>query len=198
MCTWLKFLFIKFLRAAGSLGCVALILALAGCENEVGEIQQATRKGSMPVEVSENIEVLYSDSAIVKVKMEAPLLERYTMPEPYTELRKGVSLTFYDRYRNVSSTLKAGYAVSREKDRIMEAKRDVVVVNADGDQLNTEHLVWDEQTRKIRSNAFARITTANEIIHGYGMEANEDFTNYRIKDVKGIINLKKPANAEGS
>jgi LPS export ABC transporter protein LptC len=191
-------LFISPSRSVGLITAVVTILAFPGCVNDAEEIQQAVRKGPAPVEVSEQIEVLYSDSAIVKVKMEAPLLERYLVPEPYIELRKGVTLTFYDKNRNVSSRLTAGYAISREKDRLMEAKQDVVVINSDGDKLNTEHLVWDEYTRKIRSDVFAKITTANEIIYGNGMEANEDFTRYKIKDVKGVINLKKPKDAKDS
>ena len=174
------------------------ILAFSACVNKEEEIKQATRRSNVPVEVSENIEVLYSDSAIVKVMLEAPLLERYAIPEAYVELRKGVKLTFFENGKNVSSRLTAGYAISRDKEKVMEARNNVVVVNKEGDKLNTEHLVWDENTRMIHSNEFAKITTANEIIYGNGMEANEDFSKYKIKDVKGIINLKKPGHAKGS
>jgi len=187
---------IRFRPFRGAVAIATACFITAGCINRQDEIRHATRRSGEPVEISRNIEVLYSDSAIVKVKMQAPLLERYAGAEPYTELKKGVNLTFYDRNRQVASTLTAGYAISRESEKVMEARNNVVVVNAQGDKLNTEHLVWDEKTRKIHSDEFARITTANEIIYGNGMEANEDFSTYRIKDVKGI--LKRQRHAEDS
>jgi len=42
-----------------------------------------------------------------------------------------------------------------------------------------------------------RIITASQIIYGDGMEANQDFTHYKILNPKGIIAVKKgaiPAN----
>jgi LPS export ABC transporter protein LptC len=71
----------------------------------------------------------------------------------------------------------------------MEVKYNVEVVNAKGDKLNTEHLIWDEQKKKITSDAFVKITTAKEIIMGKGLEANQDFTQYEIKNIQGIINI---------
>jgi LPS export ABC transporter protein LptC len=76
----------------------------------------------------------------------------------------------------------------------MEAKRNVVVVNEKGDKLNTEHLIWDKNTRMIRTEEFVKITTEDEIIMGNGMEADEHFTKYKIKQIKGIISIKENEN----
>jgi hypothetical protein len=65
-----------------------------------------------------------------------------------------------------------------------------VVINEKGDKLNTEHLMWDKKKRMIYSNAFVKITTADEVIYGDGLEANESFTKYKITKIKGTINLK--------
>jgi LPS export ABC transporter protein LptC len=71
----------------------------------------------------------------------------------------------------------------------MELKYNVEVVNVKGEKLNTELLVWDEEKKKITSNAFVKITTAKEIITGNGLEANQDFTKYEIKDIIATIRL---------
>jgi hypothetical protein len=76
----------------------------------------------------------------------------------------------------------------------MEAKKDVVVVNEKGEKLMTEYLVWDEKTGKIFSNEFVKIITADEIIMGNGFESNQDFSRYKIFDIKGTIKLKKDEN----
>ena len=69
----------------------------------------------------------------------------------------------------------------------MEAKNNVVIVNAEGEQLNTEHLIWDRKKRIIYSNVFVKITTEDEIIMGEGFESNEQFSKYKILKPKGTI-----------
>ena len=71
------------------------------------------------------------------------------------------------------------------------AKNDVVVVNQKGEQLNTEKLLWDENTGKIYSDEFVKITTPDEIIMGKGFEANQDFSKYKIFKVTGNITVKE-------
>ena len=59
----------------------------------------------------------------------------------------------------------------------------VVVVNRQGDQLDTEELIWDADTRKIRSDAFVKIRTATEILYGTGFEADETFERYTASSI---------------
>ena len=73
----------------------------------------------------------------------------------------------------------------------MIVRKNVVVINEKGNQLNTEHLVWDEKQQKLLSNEFVKITTPDEIMYGTGFEANQDFSKYRIFNIKGTISLKK-------
>ena len=49
--------------------------------------------------------------------------------------------------------------------------------------------MWKRKDKKIYSTKFVKITTAEEIIMGEGLEANEDFSDYVIKKVKGIIKV---------
>jgi LPS export ABC transporter protein LptC len=72
----------------------------------------------------------------------------------------------------------------------MEAKYAVEVVNKTGEKLETERLIWDEQNKRIYTDAFVKITTATEVIRGTGMESNQDFTKYQIKHVTGTIQIK--------
>ena len=53
--------------------------------------------------------------------------------------------------------------------------------------LNTEHLIWLQKEEKIYTEEFVKITTPDEIIYGDGLEANQQFTKYRIKNIKGTI-----------
>lgn len=168
------------------------------CVNDKSEVELITKKINYPVETATDIEVLYSDSAKVKAKLNAPLMKHFLNPKPYIEMPKGIDLKFFDDTLNIISTITANYAINRESEDIMEARNNVVVVNQKGEQLNTEHLIWNQKTKKIYSTVFAKITTKDEIIIGNGFEANEDFTNYKINKVKGVFNVNKEKHAPGS
>jgi hypothetical protein len=65
------------------------------------------------------------------------------------------------------------------------------VVNEKNEQLNTEHLVWDEQKGLIYSDKFVKINTGKEILMGEGMESDERFNRWKIKRPKGSITIKE-------
>jgi LPS export ABC transporter protein LptC len=165
----------------------AFALAFASCENDPVEVNLVGAVANGPVQSGKDVELIYSDSAKIKVKLFAPQLDKYEGDNPRNELPKGVKVEFFDDRMQVKTKLTANYGIQYEREKKVEVKNDVVVVNEKGEQLNTEHLVWDEQTRKIYTEAFVKITTASEVIFGEGLEANEDFSTYTIKNIKGTI-----------
>ncbi|HMT30456.1 MAG TPA: LPS export ABC transporter periplasmic protein LptC [Bacteroidia bacterium] len=170
-------------------------IVFSSCENDIEKVSLITDKKALPVEMSTNLEILYSDSGKVKVKITAPELNRFDGEKPYTELPKGVNVEFYDDQLRVNSTLTSKYAIRKDPENIMEARKDVVVVNQKGEKLNTEHLVWDERKSIIYSKEFVKITTPDKIIFGDGFEANQNFTNYKIFHIKGTITINKDEHA---
>ncbi|HLU84277.1 MAG TPA: LPS export ABC transporter periplasmic protein LptC [Vicingaceae bacterium] len=162
-----------------------------GCENDIKEVEQLTKVENVPLKKGKNVELIYSEDAAVKIKVSAPKMEEYANEEPYLEMSEGIKVVFYDSLKQVNTTLTANYAIHRIAKNIMEAKNDVVVVNEKGEQLNTEHLVWSQDSAKIYSDEFVKITTTDEILMGEGFEANEDFTKWKIHKIKGTINLKE-------
>jgi LPS export ABC transporter protein LptC len=181
--------------SSGRLLAVILCVFAAGyfssCENDSAEIVRVTESKEGPSESIRDLVTLYSDSGRVKVKVTAPLLQRYGGENPRSELPKGLYIEFFNDSLKVISHLKARYAVQDLRERTWEAREDVVVVNQKGEQLNTEKLVWDERRELLSSDRFVKITTPEEIIFGEGFEANQDFSRYRIFNVKGRITVKK-------
>ena len=170
---------------------IALGLIFQACENDQGKIEQITKPDHSPLESISGLETIYSDSAIIKVKVIAPVLNKYTSPKLLTEMPKGLNISFYDNDLHVISNLNAKYAIHYEQEHRWMAKNDVVVVNQKGEQLNTEKLLWDENTGKIYPDEFVKITTPDEIIMGKGFEANQDFSKYKIFKVTGNITVKE-------
>ena len=170
---------------------IALGLFFQACENDQLKIAALTKPDNTPLESIKGLETIYSDSGMIRVKVTAPVLNKYVSPKAITELPKGLSIDFYDDHLNVVSKLDARYAIHYEQERRWMAKNDVVVVNKKGERLNTEKLYWDENSGKLRSDEFVKITTPEEIIMGKGFEANQDFSSYKIFKVTGNITVKE-------
>ena len=169
---------------------------LCSCENSMDDIAALMNEEEIPVSVGRNVEIIYSEKSAVKIQITAPLMEEYGSEEDkYMEMTEGIKVLFYDSLLNVASTLTANYAIHRVSENIMEAKDDVVVVNDKGEILNTEHLIWLEDSAKIYSDEFVKISTEDEIIIGEGMEANQDFTKWKIHKIKGVINVKEESDS---
>jgi LPS export ABC transporter protein LptC len=178
------------------------LLSLTACENSIDVINSTSSalQNQLPIESSKNIQVLYSDSAVVRAKLIAPQADHFATKKPYYEMPKGMQITFFNKNKKEETKLTANYGIGYDTGsgmEKMEAKGNVIVINEKGDKLNTEHLTWNALTRKIYTDEFVKITTKDQVIWGDGMEANENFTRYEIKNVKGQIDIEdedKPKN----
>jgi LPS export ABC transporter protein LptC len=122
----------------------------------------------------------------------APVVNRlHDSKDPYTEMPSGVNIVFYDRMAMVSSTLSAEYGKNEEKKELMYARGNVKLSNIKDENLYAEELYWNQKTKKIYSDKFVKIITPKETIYGQGFESNEDFSNYSIKKIKGVISSDK-------
>ena len=171
-------------------GLIVAILAVLffSCNTDIRKVNALTTLDSIPDISIDNILVKQSESGVITLELTAPRLNSYLGNDPYTEFPKGVRIIFYDSVMNPKSELTAKYGISWDNKRIMEAKGDVVVKNYEKHaQLNTEHLTWDENKRKMFSDQFVKITTPEKIIMGKRMESDEVFNNWVVYDVSGTI-----------
>ena len=171
---------------------------LFSCENDLNKVKLYSKGKASPQESARNIKILYSDSARLQVEITAPLLNHYETENPYIEMPKGFKATFYNDKLEVKSKLNADYGIRYVREQKMEARKNVTVINEKGEKLNTEHLIWDEKKNKLYSNEFVKITTKDEIIFGNGFEANQDFSKYKIFNIKGTISLNNETHAKDS
>ena len=168
-----------------------ILAMLFACSSDLEKIKeiQITTDEAYPVETLQNAKLMYSDSAIVRVILNATQMDRYVGDEPYLEITKGLKVQFFNPSGSKESGLTAQYAKIDEEKNLMEAKNTVKVKNVNGDLLETEHLVWNEKTEMVYTEEFVKITTKDEVIYGEGLESNQDFTKYTIKKISGTIML---------
>jgi LPS export ABC transporter protein LptC len=171
---------------------IIIMFLLQACENDVAVVNTITAEAQrkLPAESGKNVEIIYSDSAMLRARLVAKQLDRYIGNKSYMELPQGVKVVFYDENRKEETKMTADYGIGYDDGQgmnKMEAKRNVVVINEKGERLNTEHLIWNALTKKIYTDAFVKITTKEQTIWGNGMTANQDFSEYEIRDVQGIL-----------
>ncbi len=177
-------------------GVLLLAVLLAACDNLKTENKQLFTPEDTQVVIAKDVEILYSDSAILRVRVQGPLLYNYDDREnPRQEFPGGVKIDFLEPDLSVKSTLTAKTAVRfPEKGQIVA--RDSVELNTiKQEKLETEELIWDEKTAKIHTDKFVKVTKPGEIIYGYGLEAEQDFSYWLIKVPKGRIKVDQLNNA---
>ncbi len=164
---------------------------LFACKNDMETISSLTVDESLPSETAKNIEMIYSDSGKIIIKLVTPLLNRYTNDDPYIEFPVGLQLLFYDSLMNVKSELTSNYGISWEKKKVMEVKDDVVITNYDKmETLNTEHVIWDQKKKKIYSNVFVKRTTPDGVLFGEGFDADESLKSWKLRNVSGEFTVE--------
>lgn len=170
---------------------IALAIGMfSGCKNDINEVDALTSMDNMPVEVRKGVKLYYSQNARVSALLKAKTMERYVGEEEYTVMPAGVYLETYDSTMAVTSSLEADYGILLTEKNLMEANGNVRVVNEKGEKLNTEQLFWDTERREIYTDLPVKIITADQIIEGDGLVSNEDFSEYKIKKIRGIISLE--------
>ena len=145
-----------------------------------------------PVMSAHNIEVLFSDSGKVEAQLTSPLMNRYAGENPYLDFPDGFKIFMFDSVQQINSTITGNRGIRREYAHIMEAWGNVVVRNEKkNEQINTEHLIWDENKHRIWTDVKVKITRPDQILYGTRMESNESFTDYSIQGVTGEMAVKK-------
>ncbi len=155
------------------------------CGQENKEIlNQPTYEG--PQIEMDNVETLFSDSAIVKIRIKA--LKQLNFFNGDKEYPLGVIMEFFDEKGNITSTFKSDRAYFIAKEKHYKGEENVVVRNLEsGDELNTEELYWSPNDEKVFTDKFVTIKSEGEVHTGEGLVANQDFDNYEILKPTGTF-----------
>jgi LPS export ABC transporter protein LptC len=167
----------------------ALLLGLCRLWRHEKRIKQpVTYKG--PLREVRTPEMLFSDSARLKMHLKAPLQLEQTNGDQH--FPKGVYIEFYNEAGVKSTTLKANKGIRYASTNLYNVRGNVIVRNLEKGR-NAQHggLTWKPETKRIFTEKFVTITTAEEILKGEGLDAMQDMTRYRIRKPTGVFPLKQ-------
>lgn len=173
---------------------ILLISLLTACKKNSLEDIKEFSADFMNMEYGKNVEILFTEEGLPTIRITAPTANRYNAapPEiPYTEFPDGMVLIVYDKQGKQESELKADKGKMTDNSDDLEVNGNVKIVNVKGETLKTDILVWNKKDKKIRSEGNVEIFTNDEKIWGTGFEADENFTNYIIYNIKGVVKIKE-------
>ena len=152
---------------------------------------------TLMTERSENRTINMTENGQRSYSFTAPLIEGYSLAKnPYQEFRKGVKMITYtnDSLSLQDATITANYAIYYDKQKLWEAKGNVVIVKKnrkDGDtivtgltEVYTQQLFWDARTKKVYSNVDTKVLQPDGWHFGVGFEADEDLKNIHFRKYK--------------
>lgn len=169
-----------------------LLSGLAACDAVRKRDHQTFTQDDTQVEIGRDVEILYSDSAIVRVRITAPTMLNYTeRDDPRQEFPDGIKVEFLTPTLLVRSTLTAKSAVRQQNKGLVTTRDSVVLTTVQQEKLETEELIWNEKTEKISTEKFVKVTKPGEVIYGFGLEANQDFSFWKITVPKGVIRAEQ-------
>jgi LPS export ABC transporter protein LptC len=170
----------------------SILLLNASCKNDLKKIQQTIDRSMLNTERADSVTIIYSKEGITKAQLFAKTFNHVQDAKPpYIEMKNGIRVLFYNDSMNLQSTLLAKYGRYFEQSGNVLVRDSVVVYNIKKEQLNTEELIWNEKLQKFYTDKFVKITTPTQIIYGNGLESNQNFSDYTILKMKGIIGVNK-------
>ena len=174
------------MRRGGSLlVTLALAAGLAACD-EKGAGNAPVQGAQLPDEIVTEFVTQETDSGRVRWKLAAPRALRYNTRNVF--VMDAPRIEFFDRMGNLQTTLVARNGEYSLATHDMLAYGDVVATTTKGEILETDSLRYLNETDKIVSDSFVKLTRGGDVVTGIGLECDHTLESVDIKkDVHAIV-----------
>ncbi|MGL4364585.1 MAG: LPS export ABC transporter periplasmic protein LptC [Bacteroidales bacterium] len=175
---------------------VILALIFFGCRNDIEKVQALQDAQEVPSLRIENLMGSISQNGKVTMQYETPQMLQYNFAvEKYTDFPLGITLYRYTDDGELDASILADKAIYWENQQLWTAIQNVKVTNAKGELLETDKLHWAQKEKRIYTDSWVRITNKDAIINGQGLESDEQFNNYEVKNIsKSLIYVNDKKN----
>ena len=171
-----------------------LALALvSGCIEEEINFDALRAKRDYSLEVATNVHITYTDSAVLRVRIDGPELKRYIYRfKIEEEFSKGVDVEFYDLLEQPTAWMHANWALRKPNEKVVIARDSVVPRNSQGESLHSYEVIWNERDKTLSTDKITMITRPPaDTIYSRGFTTNEDFTEYELHSVEGDMTFRR-------
>ena len=171
----------------------AVAFIVYSCKGKLGEAASLDLKET-PVQIVDDMFIIQTENGIVKMRAEAPRMEKYERDSlDYELFPEGFFVFGFDESGKLETEIVADnarhlkYEDGRES---WEAFGNVVVKNLINQEvMETDTLYWDQKNERIYTHCYVRMYSPDGFMQGYGMESDQrarssilynNFNNYAI------------------
>lgn len=177
----------KFLTAAFFTGCCLLY----GCENDVKEVEDYTKKVIMQEEIRQ-VELFMSQDGMMKAKLISPLMLRVYADTVYVEFPTKLHVDFYSDSITIETKLDCLYGKYFEQYNKVYLRDSVVVITNKGDTLRSPDLWWDQNTKLFYTDKYAIYKSPGKNIYGgKGLVATQDLNSVIFNEPTGTVEVSE-------
>ena len=187
---------VVFLCVGTSMGCHSTTDRDSSDEARETEASDILREGA-PIQVVEQGYFEYTERGKLVQALEANRLERWDNSEgksdqenaPLWQVSEGFTLFIGGNRERHAATLQADRGTYNDQAGRLEAWDNVVLVNTQGERLETEHLVWSHDSDLVYTKRPVSIETAQGLLRGRGLRSNSRFERYEILNPTGSFDV---------
>ena len=171
----------KTIRNTAGLVAITLVVAtvLFSCSGKLKQAE-ALNLEETPRQTVDSVFAVQTENGRLKMRMEAPLLERYEKDTVSIEsFPKGFALYGYNSEGLLETTIvseKANhYTYKATNGELWEVTGGVVIQNViQQETMETDTLYWDRHEGKIYTDSYIRMYSRDGFMQGYGMYSDEN------------------------
>ncbi len=178
---------------------MAVVLTIAisffSCSNDMENVIKVSELEKLPELSGDNIVFSQREYGKIVISISTPRITKTKIDEESgaekMEFPQGISVVQYSTYPDTMSMISANYAVNYSDKGVWEARGNVVAKNSRNQEtLNTEYLVWDQNQGVIYSDKRVQVSTPDDIIFGEGFRSDDQFEDWQIEKVTGVITFE--------
>lgn len=155
------------------------IALTSSCREDVDASALKVYEG--PMNMAINIHLIKSDSAIVRSEIKAP--KQLEFANGNQEFPEGIEIQIFEKDGQLSTTIRADRGYFLKQENTFKGEGNVQVNNLIKNQkLQSEELFWEQIKQKIYTEKFVTVQDGETLFNGTGLEADDTFTNYTLKN----------------
>jgi LPS export ABC transporter protein LptC len=154
----------------------------------IGCSESSKQAGSQPASVTDSamlpdadmtgVTIYLYSGGIKTTKVKADHIIKFDAQDSTVAYQLDIDI--YDSLGAVSTNIVGDSGIIRESRNHLSIFGHVVVFTSDSVKLETERLFWNPRISKIETDAFVKITQNEDIMTGYGLEADQALHSFKI------------------
>lgn len=166
------------------------VVMFVSCTDQFSAVQQMNKFGEIPVGITEDLHLIYSDSARKEAELIAPINIDFTNQKfPYSEFPKGLDATLYGNQGEITF-IRSDYGIYYPITEIIDLRGNVIISDTTGTKLNTSQLYWDASKEWLFTEKNFTFTNSSYDIKAVQLDANRSFQKLMTGMLRGSIQVK--------